>query len=45
RVYADGAVVYAGRLSAALSGGLDGPIGVRSDNGDYVFALSAADRG
>jgi hypothetical protein len=40
------AIVTDGRLlrrvvvPAALAGGLDGPIGVRSDNGDYLFRLA-----
>jgi hypothetical protein len=43
-VYTDGALLRQTTLSAALTAGLDGPIGIRSDNGEYVFRLSAAGR-
>ena len=43
-VAADGRVVYDDRLPAGLAADLDGPIGVRSDNGVYHFALSAGHR-
>jgi hypothetical protein len=39
-VYTDNILLRKLRLSALLSAGLDGPIGVRSDNGDYFFRLS-----
>ena len=39
-VFADKTVVWQGTLPTALVAGLDGPAGVRSDNGDYVFRLS-----
>lgn len=39
-VFADKTIVWQGALPAALVAGLDGPAGVRSDNGDYVFRLS-----
>ncbi len=37
----DGSPLPKLHVSAALSTGLRGPIGVRSDNGDYVFRLSS----
>ena len=40
RVFKDGALVRRVRVSPELAAGLDGPIGVRSDNGDYFFQLS-----
>jgi hypothetical protein len=40
-VYADGSLARRLTLPAELAAGLEGPIGVRSDNGDYVFRLSA----
>jgi hypothetical protein len=40
-VYADGSLLRRARVPTALAGGLAGPIGVRSDNGDYLFRLSA----
>jgi hypothetical protein len=40
-VLADGETVVHQRLTATLTSGLSGPIGVRSDNGVYRFALSA----
>ena len=43
-VYTDGSLVRRVRLSAASTAGLEGPIGVRSDNGDYRFVLAAAAR-
>jgi hypothetical protein len=39
-VYADGAVADTLTLPATLVSGLDGPVGVRSDNGHYRFTLS-----
>jgi hypothetical protein len=39
-VSADGRQLRKLRLSAAQSSGLEGPIGVRSDNGDYLLQLS-----
>ncbi len=41
-VFADKAIVWEGALPASLVGSLNGPAGVRSDNGDYVFRLSTA---
>jgi hypothetical protein len=38
-ILTDGAKLRKLRLSPALTAGLDGPAGVRSDNGDYVFGL------
>ena len=43
-VRADGTIIYDESLSAALTADLEGPIGVRSDNGNYRFTLSAANR-
>jgi hypothetical protein len=40
RVFADKALVWEGALPASLTTDLNGPAGVRSDNGDYVFRLS-----
>ena len=40
-VYTDGSLLRRARVPAALAAGLAGPIGVRSDNGDYLFRLSA----
>ena len=40
-IYADGELLQKIRISAALTAGLDGPIGVRSDNGNYLFRLSS----
>jgi hypothetical protein len=40
-VYADGKLVRKVTLAADLTAGLDGPIGIRSDNGRYRFTLSA----
>jgi hypothetical protein len=39
-VLADKAVVYQGTLPAATTAGLNGPAGVRSDDGDYTLRLS-----
>jgi hypothetical protein len=39
-VFADGTVAWQGTLPAALVAGLNGPAGVRSDDGSYVFRLS-----
>lgn len=39
-VHADGELVRKLTLAADLTAGLDGPIGVRSDNGRYRFTLS-----
>lgn len=44
-VVADGKTVVSRRIPAVQAVGLDGPIGVRSDNGGYRFRLSAAGRG
>jgi hypothetical protein len=41
-VYADSKLVRKLTLAAALTAGLDGPIGIRSDNGRYRFALSVS---
>jgi hypothetical protein len=38
-IRADGRVVRRLDLSAALTAGLNGPVGVRSDNGQYTFKL------
>jgi hypothetical protein len=38
-ILADGETLGDVALTAAQSAGLDGPIGVRSDNGDYLFRL------
>jgi hypothetical protein len=40
-VYADGRLLRRMTLPADTAAGLEGPIGVRSDNGDYLFRLSA----
>ena len=40
-VYADGKLVRNVTLAADLTAGLDGPVGIRSDNGRYRFTLSA----
>jgi hypothetical protein len=40
-VYADGDMVQRLTIPAALAAGLEGPIGVRSDNGHYLFRLAA----
>jgi hypothetical protein len=40
QVYADGVRVFAGAVDRALAAGLDGPAGLRSDNGRYVMRLS-----
>lgn len=40
-VDADGKVVRKETLAASLTAGLNGPIGIRSDNGRYRFTLSA----
>ena len=40
-VYADGDMVQRLTIPADLAAGLDGPIGVRSDNGHYLFRLAA----
>jgi hypothetical protein len=39
-VHTDGNLLRKVNLSASLTAGLAGPIGVRSDNGDYLFQLS-----
>jgi len=44
-VVADGDTVLVQRVPAGLAQGLDGPAGVRSDNGRYRFRLSVANRG
>lgn len=44
-VLADGVLVREVVAPSDLSSGLEGPIGVRSDNGIYVFRLSAKRRG
>ena len=44
RAYRNGAMVYSKTLAASLVGGLNGPVGVRSDNGNYTFQLAVADR-
>ena len=41
-IHANGNQVFSGVVGAA--GGLRGPIGVRSDAGRFLFALSAQDR-
>lgn len=40
RVYSDNSLRRRLHISAALSAGLNGPLGVRSDNGHYLFQLS-----
>jgi hypothetical protein len=40
-VYTDGRLARRLTLPTELAAGLDGPVGVRSDNGDYLFRLSA----
>ena len=42
RVYTDGTLLRRFRLSHSLTAGLNGPIGIRSDNGDYLFRLKSA---
>jgi hypothetical protein len=39
-VFADGALWHRQDVSAALAAGLEGPAGVRSDNGSYAFRLA-----
>lgn len=39
-VFTDGTLLRRLGIPAALSAGVDGPIGVRSDNGHYLFQLS-----
>jgi hypothetical protein len=39
-IYTDGKLLRRMTLPAPLTAGLDGPVGVRSDNGDYLFRLS-----
>jgi hypothetical protein len=39
-VYTDGSLLRRQRVPAALAAGLAGPVGVRSDNGEYLFRLS-----
>lgn len=41
-VYADGGLVRRLTLPPSIAAALDGPIGVRSDNGQYRFTLSTA---
>jgi hypothetical protein len=41
-VFTNGALLRALTLPANLTAGLEGPIGIRSDNGDYVFGLATA---
>jgi hypothetical protein len=43
-VLADGVRVYRDHLGVDLTAGLDGPIGVRSDNGTYRFSIFAGNR-
>jgi hypothetical protein len=40
-VYKDEALLRRVKIPAALSAGLEGPVGVRSDNGDYLFRLAS----
>jgi hypothetical protein len=40
-VFSDGSLLRRLTLPAALTAGMEGPIGVRSDNGEYLFRLSA----
>jgi hypothetical protein len=39
-VYTDAKLLRRMTLPAAMTAGLEGPVGVRSDNGDYLFRLS-----
>ena len=43
-VLTDGTTIYDEALPTNLTNDLDGPIGLRSDNGRYVFALTATHR-
>jgi hypothetical protein len=43
-VLSDGTPVYDEPLPASLTTDLDGPIGIRSDNGRYTFAVTAGHR-
>lgn len=43
-VLADGVRVYRDHLGSDLTAGLDGPIGVRTDNGTYRFTMFAGSR-
>jgi len=43
-VLADGTTIYDERIPGGLAADLDGPIGIRSDNGRYIFALNAGHR-
>ena len=40
-IYADGDLVQRLTIPADLAAGLEGPVGVRSDNGHYLFRLAA----
>jgi len=42
RIYKDTALLRRLTIPAALTAGMEGPIGVRTDNGDYLFRLSSA---
>jgi hypothetical protein len=44
-IYVDGRLLRRQTLPATLAAGLNGPIGVRSDNGAYLFHLAARNRG
>ena len=44
RVFRSGSQVYAKTLAPSLVGGLDGPVGIRSDNGNYTFQLAVQAR-
>jgi hypothetical protein len=44
RVFRDGPQVYAKTLGPSVVGMLDGPVGIRSDNGDYTFQLAVQAR-
>ena len=44
RVYIDGELVFGQWLDPALTRGLEGPVGFRSDNARYSFQFSARDR-
>ena len=39
-IYTDGDLAQRLTIPADLAAGLDGPVGVRSDNGHYLFRLA-----
>ena len=43
-VYVDGAEVWDGRISHSLLHDIDGPAGIRTDNGSFIFKLYTGDQ-